>query len=109
MSISVATDRLATTRRRQHRELVTAAVLLAVALVAVIVAITVSSSSSSHASDSARPSNTATLSNPATLRFLPTSGGAAATAPNGYVRDPITHAVLPLPAPIANQPGPGHK
>ena len=107
MSITSATDRLASPRRVQPRHIV-GALLLAIGLIAVAVTIAISSTTSTAGRLSALPGTiNATQSHPAAQ----STGAPASTQPAGAFRDPVTHALLTVgtpPAPQA-QPGPGHR
>lgn len=106
MSISPATDRLASPRRGQHRNMV-GVLLLAVGLIAIVVAIAISSTTSGTGRVSARPAAiNATRSRPAAR---PT-GATVSGVHGGTFRDPATHALLAIGSPAAPQaePGPGH-
>jgi hypothetical protein len=107
MSISTATDRLASPRRVQPRRML-GAVLLGISLIAVLVAIAISSTTSSAGRVSARPGTiNARQSHPAAQ---PT-GDPVSSVPRGTFRDPVTRALLPVGTPTASQaePGLGHR
>ena len=107
MSISSATDRLASPRRLQPRHIV-GALLLAIALIAVAVAIAITSTTSTAGRPSARPGTiNATQSHPA----AEPTGVSDTNLAGGAFRDPVTHALLAVGTPAAPQaqPGPGHR
>jgi hypothetical protein len=91
MSVS-ATKRLTSMRRLSFPH-IAGAVLAALALFSVLVAISVSNNSSVT-------TRTTAASPPPSERVIP-----------GYFRDPITHALLRVPASTSSEstPGPGHK
>jgi hypothetical protein len=100
MSVSVATDRPTVTRRLSSGRII-GGVLVALALIAAVVAIAFSDSNSSPSGNVA----------PTGAR-----GQAAAVAAPATLRDPVTHALIPLTTPAASDPsqirgtpGPGYK
>lgn len=106
MSISSATDRLASPRRVQPRH-IAGALLLAVGLIAVAVTIAISSTTSTAGRLSARPATISARWHPA----VEPTGVSDTNLAGGTFRDPVTHAPHTAGIPPAPQaePGPGHR
>jgi hypothetical protein len=104
MSISSATDRLASPWRVQARDVVVA-LLLAIGLAVVVIAIAVSSTTSTDGRLSARPRPIEALQSHAMTGLI---GAPELSVPSGTVRDPVTHAVATT-ARSAGSGGLGHR
>ena len=104
MSISSATDGLASPWRVQARDVV-GALLLAIGVVVVVIAIAVSSTTSTDGRLSARPRPIEALQSHAMTGLV---GAPELSVPSGTFRDPVTHAVATTARP-AGSGGLGHR
>lgn len=100
----------ATNARISPTHLIIAA-LAALALLAVLVVMSVSSTSSGPVPAAGTPA----VASPASVASPPAVAGpqvVRSAPPHGYFRDPLTHALTPIPAAsvsYSDTPGPGHK
>ena len=101
MSITSATDRLASTRRAPSRPMV-GALLLVVGLIAVVVAIAVSGTASTDGRLSAGPPR---IDAPALTGLI---GAPDLSVPGGTFRDPSSHALLAVGTSAVPQRASGH-
>jgi hypothetical protein len=107
MSISSATDRLASPPRVEARHIVSA-LLLSIGLVVVVIAIAISSTTST---DGRLGTGPRPLDGPRSHALTGLIGAPELSVPIATFRDPVTHAALAAGAPATSQaePGLGHR